>query len=122
LIWARLAVKLGKCFQEVQGGTTSKEFSEVWIPFLEQEPNEFNSLHSYLAQIAAEIRDARNMWSKGRHKATTIDDMLLKFTAKDRKQETEESNLIQSKTFWLGGLGLTKQLKEEIAKDKDDRT
>ena len=119
MLWARLAVKLGKCFQEVQVGTTSREFAQIWIPYFEQEPNEFNPLHSYLAQIAAEVRDMRNMWAKGKHKPTTIEQMILKFEKEGDKRKVQKVSLIQSKQFWLGGLGLTKELKKEIVRDKE---
>jgi hypothetical protein len=95
---------------EAQSKIHSREFV-IWKEVLNEEPNWFNASHQYMAQIAAEIRDLRHMWAKGRHNPTTIEQMLLHFAAKDKR--TEQRTLVDSKMFWLSGLGLTNELQKE---------
>jgi len=98
-----LASHLHIPIQELQKKTTSSEYTE-WMAFLRkmelEKANQFNPLHFYLAQIAAEIK-------KGRVKNpgnVSIKEFLLKFKeAKKSETETKEKD---SKQFWLSSVGL----------------
>lgn len=95
--WFRLAAKLGKTVQEVQGGTTSTEFVE-WCRFMEIEVNEFHREDYFLAQVAAESRRAVSKHPR----QVRVEDFLLRFrTPRTKKPPT----LAESMSFWLGSLG-----------------
>lgn len=74
--------------------------------FLREEPNQFNALHYYLAQIALEVR--RSFSPKKRHR---LADFLLKFATTSPKPEplipsTPQARASQSKQIWLSALNI----------------
>ena len=107
--------------QDVQNKTTSREFLR-WVKILEEEPNEFNVLHFYLAQIAAELRDLQKMQSKKKHKPTTVEEMLITFVSstiptEEEDELAEQQSTMMSKQFWLGGLGMQSELEQERTRE-----
>jgi len=86
-----------------QESMSSTEFLE-WNAYLDREPNHFNALHFYLAQIAREVR----MAAFGNKKAYSLKDFLLEFGG--GKNVPHSGNTKAAVLGWLG-------LSEEGAKD-----
>jgi len=87
--------------QLVKKQTTSSEFVN-WVQYLNEEPNRFNPLYFYLAQIAAEVR--RTIVKKP--EKVKVEDFVIKFIS---KEDQRKANLNKSKSFWLKGLGILKR-------------
>lgn len=95
---------------------TSKEFTR-WALYLQQEPNEFNTLHYYLAMIAMILVKVN---SKNPN-AVKLEDFLLDFTIgeKERKGLTPEQAEV-NKNIVLSGLGISTDT--GIAKERKFKT
>jgi hypothetical protein len=93
LIWFRLAKALGTSVAEAQQRIGSSEFVE-WKVFLADEPNHFNPLWYYLAQIAKEVRQAA-MFNKRSYK---VKDFLIEFAGRTAPQKAE---IERSKKAWM---------------------
>jgi hypothetical protein len=94
----------------------------MWQRRIEDEPNEFNPNYWYMAQIAYEVALLRhvvaNMFNK---KATPpeykLQDYILKFSVPKAPEEKtpeeieaeQEAYLANSKSAWLGAVGLTEE-------------
>jgi hypothetical protein len=124
--WYRLAYSLRIPLQECQQGTTSTEFLE-WVCFLEMEEYERHSKQDhYLAQIAAEIRQFREIFSRN-PRTVSMKEFLLKreegkspssrasqdSSPEPIKSNDKEEELIQaqvaaehSKAAWAARLGI----------------
>lgn len=99
-----LAHRFQMPLQEFQRKTSSTEFND-WNYFYEHiEPELYDTLKYYLAQIAFRIVwvNAKENW-KGR-----ISDFLIKFKKKEASSSEEEKQwaLQQSKSRWVGLVGL----------------
>ena len=88
--------------------TSSKEFVR-WRVYLDQEPNEFNTLHYYIALVAMMIAkvNAKDQASSDKMK---LDDFLLKFEV--RGSETNSNKVVSpeqaelNKKMFLASLGV----------------
>lgn len=104
--WYRLALKLQWPVQLLQKMTTSKEFLR-WQVILEREPNWFDPLHYYLANI---VNTLRNINRKKGAKASKLESCLLKFQEpkrrKPRKAKTVEEQIEDQKKRWFRASGL----------------
>lgn len=94
--------------------TSSREFN-MWKIFLEREPNDFNPLHYYLANIVAEL-DRVN--SKHPERIKT-EDKILKFVfeqPKTKKKATKDK-VLGAKRYLFGALALSraKNRTQEVA-------
>lgn len=94
--------------------TTSFEYS-IWIEYLakksEREANEFNPIHWYLAQIAAEVR--RSMVKHP--EKVKLSDFILSFSsAKPPKKLTLE----ETKAIWKSIVGYKEPAKDKNVKGK----
>ena len=101
--WYRLASHLSMPIQQVKQMTSSSDFTN-WMIYLNEEPNKFNALYMYLAQIAAEMRRS---FVKHPKKVETKD-FIIKFTSKEDviKQKTEHS-----KSSWFSFLKFKRKKK-----------
>ena len=102
--WYRLASHLGMPVQQVKQMTSSSDFMN-WMVYLEEEPNRFNALYFYLAQIAAEVRRS---FVKHPDKVKT-NDFIIKFTD---KKSLNVKKAEQSKSTWLKWLGISRKKKD----------
>lgn len=96
--WFRLASHLSMPIQQVKQMTSSTDYMN-WMIYLNKEPNRFNPLYSYLAQIAAEIRRS---FVKSPDKVET-ENFIIKFVDKKSKIKQKAE---QSKSSWLRWLGI----------------
>ena len=93
--------------QRCQQETTSTQFLD-WIEYLEQDVNAFHREDYFLASIAREICQVREMFSK-KPKHIKLEWFLQKFTlkkVKDEKPITREEAAIRSKRKWLPWAGI----------------
>jgi hypothetical protein len=87
---------------EAQHRISSTEFVQ-WRHYLEDEPNHFNPLFYYLAQIAMEVRASR-MFSKSK-KSLNLKQFMISFTKKNTNLVTDPK---KTKGIWLSWLGVEK--------------
>lgn len=92
LAWYRLAAKLGQPVQTLQRRTTSKEFLR-WKVYMDQEPNEFNATHYYLALIALIIAKVNS----NRPEKLKLDDFLLEFNVRGKSKKMDPLKITQLK-------------------------
>ena len=77
--------------------------------FLDEEVNAFHREDYYLAQIAAEIRSG---YVKNPN-SVKISQFLLEFTSSQpQKEKSREEYLKQSKSAWLGAVGIKQEGEE----------
>jgi hypothetical protein len=95
-------------FQECIKKHSSKDFIR-WQAYLELEPNQFNPLHHYLAQIAASIE---YMLSDGKRQIR-VEDKLIKFrkkkmprVSKRQKQRQQQNVAEMQKAAFMSQFGL----------------
>lgn len=103
--WYRLASHLSMPVQQVKQMTSSSDFTN-WMVYLEEEPNKFNALYFYLAQIAAEVRRS---FIKHPDKVKT-NDFMIKFVD---KKSSNVKKAKQSKSTWLRWLGIDRKKKDD---------
>ena len=88
--------------QRCQQETTSTQFLD-WIEYLEQDVNAFHREDYFLASIAREVCQVREMFSK-KPKHIKLEWFLQKFTlkkVKDEKPITREEAAERAKRKWL---------------------
>ncbi len=94
--------------QRVQQETTSTEFLD-WVVYLEQDVNAFHREDSFLANIAREICQFREMFVK-KPKVIKLEQFLQKFTSKKEKKDmktlTKKETTERSKNRWLAWAGI----------------
>jgi len=100
--WFRLASHLHSPIQLVKKRTSSTDFVD-WIVYLNEEPNRFNPLFMYIAQLTAELRRS---WVTSAHaKKVKTEDFIIKFVD---KKEVVKQKAKASKKAWFGFLGMNK--------------
>jgi hypothetical protein len=85
----------------------------LWNEYLDNEPNEFNPLYFYLANIAKEVAQAAQAQAK-HPKKIELKSKLLKFEKVKRlvpETKDYESAMLNSKRAWLTAVGLRHKLK-----------
>jgi len=102
LNWFRLASHLHSPIQYVKQTTSSLDFTD-WIAYLSEEPNRFNALYMYIAQLTAEVR--RSWVTKTARQKTETSDFIIKFVEKKDVIERQAT----SKRSWLGFLGIKRK-------------
>ena len=105
--WYRLASHLSMPVQQVKQMTSSSDFIN-WMVYLEEEPNKFNALYFYLAQIAAEVRRS---FIKHPDKVKTKN-FIIKFIKIVDKKSSNVKKAKQSKSTWLRWLGIDRKKKD----------
>ena len=105
--WFRLASHLHSPIQLVKRTTSSTDFVD-WMVYLNEEPNRFNPLFMYIAQLTAELR--RSWVTSAYAKNTKTEDFLIKFVD---KKEVIKQKVQQSKKAWFSFLGMNKNKKKE---------
>ena len=105
--WFRLASHLHSPIQLVKRTTSSTDFVD-WMVYLNEEPNRFNPLFMYIAQLTAELR--RSWVTSAYAKNTKTEDFLIKFVD---KKEVIKQKVQQSKKAWFSFLGVNKNKKKE---------
>jgi len=103
LSWFRLASHLSMPIQYVKQTTSSLDFTN-WIVYLNEEPNRFNALYMYLAQLTAEIR--RSWVKQSDVRKVKASAFIIKFVD---KTEVVKQKIEVSKRTWLGFLGIKRK-------------
>jgi len=97
--------------QRCQQETTSTEFLD-WMEYLEQDVNGFHREDYFLANIAKEICQVREMFAK-KPKSMKLEWFLQKFTSKKEKKAvkslTKEEAAEKAKRPWLGWAGIKRK-------------
>jgi len=107
LSWFRLASHLHSPIQYVKRTTSSLEFTD-WIVYLNEEPNRFNALYMYIAQLTAEVR--RSWIKQSEIRKTKASDFVIKFVdEKTLVKQKLEQKTEASKSRWLGFLGIKRK-------------
>lgn len=96
-------MSVARCQDEV----SSSEFTD-WQSFLEQEWNEHEVMHYYMAQLTAEV--VRSNAAKGRARRVKTEDYLIKFKTRKKSRYpstmTPEQRLNLSKAAWCWAAGV----------------
>jgi len=103
LSWFRLASHLHLPIQHVKQTTSSLDFTN-WIVYLNEEPNRFNALYNYFAQLTAEIR--RSWITSAAAKSIKTSDFIIEFVD---KKEIVKQKMQTSKRAWLKCLGIKRK-------------
>ena len=107
LSWFRLASHLHSPIQYVKQTCSSLDFTN-WIIYLNEEPNRFNALYTYIAQLTAEIR--RSWIRQSQIKDIKTNDFIIKFVNEKELIKTKLKQKIEvSKNRWLGWLGIKRK-------------
>lgn len=96
-MWFKLAERLGMSVARTMREVSSREFV-LWVAKFDDEHEEFNPTHWYLAQIAYEVYASRL-----RRRVGSIKQFLLSFTR--RRPMTLEEAAAASKAAWRQRLG-----------------
>lgn len=87
--WHLIALRLGKSVGEAKSIISATEYLR-WLRFFEEEPNEFNSLHWYLAALCKKVEDIPfQIFGKPEGLGRTIEDNLINFRTKTDKPEVK---------------------------------
>ena len=105
--WFHLASHLHSPIQLVKRTTSSTDFVD-WMVYLNEEPNRFNPLFMYIAQLTAELR--RSWVTSAYAKKTRTEDFIIEFVD---KKEVIKQKVQQSKKAWFSFLGVNKNKKKE---------
>lgn len=100
--WLIVAHKLGMSLKRCKAETTPADLA-LWLAFFQEEPNHFNALHYYLAQICQVLAQVNSAKQSDANRITT-NQFLLKFNTESEKKELtdeeKQAKIANSKNFW----------------------